>query len=276
MKMGKRLLVGLLTLLLLLSLTSVALAKNVGSGFCGDKVSWAVDTKGILTIKGSGNMKNYTVDSVGGGDFRAYAEMINTANVEGSVNNIGDRACQSMKYLKSVSLAGCVKRIGAFAFKGCILLNSLTLTDGLNTIGEQAFAGCTNLRKVTLPSTVTTIEKGAFSGSMKLKTVEILSKTCTFSKDDCFPYLSEIYGYEGSTAQAYAAANGLKFHVIEDKPAEATTTPASTSTTTAENTNTDSTKCPLCGQTHEGFPDSLIGGIHQFIYALLMLLGMRK
>ena len=275
MKHSKRLMAVIIVAAMLISFASLAYAKVVGSGSCGTHVTWSVDSKGALVIKGTGDMKDYQLDSVAGGDFRDYASLIDSVSVEGSVTSIGKHAFQTMKYLSTLSAGSSVKRISAFAFKGCIQLSKVTLNDGLEIIGEDAFANCINLKSITLPSTLSSIEKGAFSGCSKLKTVEVLNKNCTFSNAECFPSYTVISGYEGSTAQAYAAAKGLKFTVIENKPEDTTQNTPTSPTTPVPTPDSNAGTCPLCGQKHEGFPNSIIGGIHQFIYILLQLFGMK-
>jgi len=66
---------------------------------------------------------------------------------------------------------------------------------------------------------VTTIGEGAFYGCSRLASITILNPDCCI--DNGYPNFSKnavIYGYAGSTAQAYAEKHNLNFEVLSEVP----------------------------------------------------------
>ncbi|MBS7365253.1 MAG: hypothetical protein KIG31_01500, partial [Oscillospiraceae bacterium] len=64
--MKKRIVSFILAALLICTLlpTSVFAAGIVASGTCGNDLTWALDDAGTLTISGTGNMGNYSMQKV--------------------------------------------------------------------------------------------------------------------------------------------------------------------------------------------------------------------
>ena len=89
------------------------------------------------------------------------------------------------------------------AFKNCKSLKKVTLPNTLKEFGPYAFCDCTSLKSIVIPKSVTYIGNGAF-GVTDEKTGKINSSSdivlqCT----------------EGSYAESYAKANGLKYKLIK-------------------------------------------------------------
>ncbi len=82
-----------------------------------------------------------------------------------------------------------VAAIGESAFAGHTDIRNVNIAPGITSIGAFCFAGCGNLKKVTIPDSVTEIGENAFDGCD-----EDLVIICS----------------EGSCAQQYAQANGIK------------------------------------------------------------------
>ncbi len=125
-------------------------------------------------------------------------------------------AFMSCKSLTSVEiLSSSLYNIGSSAFSGCSKLTSVTIAEGLKQIHIQAFASCTALTTVTIPSTVTTLQTSAFSACTALSSITILNKDCTIG-DAAYtiPTNATIYGYTGSTAEAYATTYSRTFVAI--------------------------------------------------------------
>lgn len=273
MKLRKKCLAILLTLVLTASMASVAMAKDLYSGFCGDRATWGLDFNGTLTIKGNGDMNAYAIGSHA--DFRQYSSKIKKVIVQKNILSVGAYAFQGMTALSSAKLEDSVIRIGTSAFSGCTALTAVTLSSILSSIGSYAFSDCTSLKSIVIPASVSSLGAHSFDGCTGLQTIEVQNASCRLASSDILPQGVTVVGYKGSTAQTYAEKNGLAFKEINTSSAEPTTQPA-TQPTSGTTTTTDAGKCPLCGQTHEGFPGSLIGGVHSFIYWLLMLFGMRS
>ncbi|HBN56535.1 MAG TPA: hypothetical protein DD414_07145 [Lachnospiraceae bacterium] len=106
------------------------------------------------------------------------------------------------------------ENIGSWAFNNCANLSTVQINSTVEKIGIGAFYGCQNLESVTAPESVEAIGERAFAGS-GLSSVGIFNRDCEiFDADSTFPQEAVIYGYEGSTAQAYAARYNREFKDI--------------------------------------------------------------
>ncbi|MDE5884118.1 MAG: leucine-rich repeat protein [Oscillospiraceae bacterium] len=106
---------------------------------------------------------------------------------------------------EEIMISDSVTAIGGEAFKSCTALKSLTIPDSVTTIGEVAFYHCDALESITIPNSVTTIGEYAFFDCDALESITIENLECKI--DDSESTLSDtatIYGYDNSTAQAYA------------------------------------------------------------------------
>ena len=162
--MRKRLLSFVLAVLMIVSiLPATALAANiVDSGTCGAKgsnLTWTLDSEGVLTISGSGDMHDYDFPSAPWYDSRSR---VKSAVIADGVTSIGDDAFKGCTSLTSVTIPDSVTSIGWDAFEDCTSLTSVTIPDSVTRIGEQAFDGCKSLASVTIPDSVTSIGDGAF------------------------------------------------------------------------------------------------------------------
>ena len=109
-------------------------------GECGDDLTWTLDGDGLLTISGSGEMDDYTADSLA--PWMAYKDFITEIAFDPDITHIGD-----------------------YAFYGCQRLSTLALPESLTEIGCYAFAWCTGLTgELVIPDRVERIYEGAFSG----------------------------------------------------------------------------------------------------------------
>ena len=165
---------------------------NAESGTCGDNLTWALDNNGILTISGTGEMKEFDnyylppwysfresiksvimengVTTISYGAFRDCTALT-SINIPDSVTTIKTHAFDSCTALTSVSLGSSVTSIGHAAFNSCDALESINIPDSVTTIGSHAFDYCTALTSVSLGSGVTSIGDNAFSRSSKIKEV---------------------------------------------------------------------------------------------------------
>ena len=130
-----------------------------------------------------------------------------------------------------VVIADGVTSVGNYAFEHCKALTAVTIPDSVTSIGDGAFLGCTSLTSVTIPDKVTSIGIYAFDDCTSLTSVTILHPACEIYDADnticngwdseaaSYTYTGTIYGYEGSTAQAYAEEYGYTFQSIGAAPA---------------------------------------------------------
>ena len=174
--MKKRIVSFILAALLICTLlpTSVFAAGIVASGTCGNNLTWALDDAGTLTISGTGNMKNYSMQKVNNkyittAPWGEYYDTIKSVVIEAGVTSIGSSAFNGCSSLASVTIPDSVTSIGDYAFYGCSSLESVTIPDSVTTIGEAAFRNCSSLASVTIPDSVTSIGNYAFDVCSKLK-----------------------------------------------------------------------------------------------------------
>ncbi|MBQ8748058.1 MAG: leucine-rich repeat protein, partial [Clostridia bacterium] len=157
----------------------------------------------------------------------------------------------SAKADTSYTVPSTVRTLENFAFEWATNLTKVVLNDGLVYIGEDAFASCSDLSDITIPNTVIDLGAGAFSHCDALVSMDIpasvetmgyavfahctsLVKVTFYSKtteilESTFEGTTPgfmIYGYTGSTAEAYAKANGHTFFAMDsdDNPPETVAT----------------------------------------------------
>ena len=166
------------------------------SGTCGENAVWTLAEDGTLTVSGSGDMKNYTEDSMPWyanrddvtkvvveegitaiGDY-AFSNCRNLAEAElnsSVLTSIGDHAFQNDTAMQTLSGSetAAVTAIGDYAFDNCTALVGIDLFSGLERIGAYAFQNCDSLTAVTLPDSVTAMGEGAFYSCDDLTTVTL-------------------------------------------------------------------------------------------------------
>ena len=192
----------------------------VESGFCGDGVTYTIDSEGTMVISGSGTIADRAFDWKDNFSRVVFADGSN-------ITGIGIQAFGYCKKLSSFAFPENVTVIEADMFFGCSGLTSVDIPQGVTKIGKSAFYGCTSLKSVdipegvttigseafslsavttvTIPSTVTSIEIFAFERCKKLETVvfqkgvtdtgEYMFQECTALKNVTFPSTMKTIGY---------------------------------------------------------------------------------
>lgn len=125
--MKKRIFSFVLAVLMIASLLPATALAAVKSGTCGaesdgSNLTWTLDSEGVLTISGSGDMYDYGSSS---------------APWHGSRSRV-----------KSAVIADGVTSIGSYAFSDCSSLTSVTIPDSVTSIDWDAFGDCTSLTDV--------------------------------------------------------------------------------------------------------------------------------
>lgn len=139
---GFRRLVALaLTLCMLAALTAEIFAADiVASGSCGKKLTWELDSRGTLTISGSGAMND-------GSPWSSYAAEIKEIVFEGKITKIGKGAfyaCENI--IGEVIIPDSILSIEKEAFRLCSQISSVYFGSGLKKIGERVFQNCSALK----------------------------------------------------------------------------------------------------------------------------------
>ena len=136
----------------------------VGSGTCGTNVNWSLNCDGVLTISGSGAMKDYNLNNgVTTAPWKVHVTSIRSVVIGEGVTKIGDYAFYTCNNITSVTIPSSVTSIGNYAFQNTAL-TSITIPNSVNIIGTYTFSN-TALSSLTIPSSVTTIGAYAFSNT---------------------------------------------------------------------------------------------------------------
>jgi len=183
--MKKRLLSLLLAGAMLLGLIpgEALAADEIASGTCGEALSWSLDSDGLLSIDGSGDMPDWA--SVSETPWASYADSVTQVKTGTSVASIGANAFAGFPALKKVSISFGVTRIGACAFRGCAALSDCYIPFYVTEIGASAFENCVSLRSANIPDSAVTLGDGAFRGCTGLQYVYINSD-CAAENAGCF------------------------------------------------------------------------------------------
>lgn len=193
------------------------------SGICGDNLTWTL-IDGVLTISGTGDMYDYTLESDDMNDYAPWVwfyESIDTIVIEDGATSIGMLAFAMCANVTSVEIPDSVTSIGAGAFGMCASLTSITIPEGVTEIGMQTFYGCQSLTEVVIPDSVTTIGYAAFAGCESLTEV-VIPDSVTEIEDGAFaecpnltsitfegdaPTFGEVCFYEVTATAYYPAGN---------------------------------------------------------------------
>lgn len=189
-------------------------ASPVGTGSCGENLTWSVDGDGILTISGTGAMWDYEdVESESSG-WRTSAPWYDYAPTElvlkEGVTQIGKSAFCGCDFKGSVTLPKGLTQIGAGAFLNCFNLTGVTIPQGVTSIGDSAFLNCAGLTSVVIPEGVTNISGRAFGACYGLPSVTIPKSVTSIGEAAFSGCLSNIYVDEGNAS--YSSVDGVLFN----------------------------------------------------------------
>lgn len=189
-------------------------ASPVGTGSCGENLTWSVDGDGILTISGTGAMWDYEdVESEGGG-WRTSAPWYDYAPTElvfkEGVTQIGKSAFCGCDFKGSVTLPKGLTQIGAGAFSNCFNLTGVTIPQGVTSIGDNAFLNCAGLTSVVIPEGVTSIGVRAFGACYGLTSVTIPKSVTSIGEPAFSGCLNNIFVDEGNAS--YSSVDGVLFN----------------------------------------------------------------
>ncbi len=198
----------ILVLTLVLSVGSMSAAEPtiVDSGNCGkdgSNVTWTLDSAGLLTISGTGEMADYEskTDSASGEEITTapWGNQAKTVVIGDGVTGIGAAAFYGCSGLTSVTMGSNVTDIWDGAFSGCTGLTGIVLPGSVTSIGEYAFSNCESLTAIEIPEGVTTLGNSAFFGCDNLKEVRYNARAA-----------ANLTGLSGAFRSAGASVGGVK------------------------------------------------------------------
>ncbi len=167
--------------------TQAYAADIVKSGECGENLTWTLDSNGLLSIKGTGEMTDWRYYSLGHNQtslgevkFQGEAvpwfenrEQIKSIDIGEGVESIGALAFIGVENAKNVNIPNSVTKIEQFAFLCCSSLKNVKIPYGIEAISKSTFTCCNLLESVSIPPTVKYIEDGAFELCFNLTKINI-------------------------------------------------------------------------------------------------------
>ena len=180
----------LLTINIFNGLIVVEAQEEIG-GTCGENVFWKLDEEGVLTISGTGKMRDFA-------DYwyvpwSSYFSDIISVNIEEGVTFVGSFSFWECTNLKSVTIAESVTSMGSHIFTYCSNLESVILPTNLSILNDWTFYGCSSLKNITLPNKLTYIGSCMFYGCSSLEAV-IMPESVGYIGSSAFYGCSEIKG----------------------------------------------------------------------------------
>jgi hypothetical protein len=189
-EMKKTLSIVLAVLMIVTTIPIAFAADIVASGNCGangGNVKWTLDSDGLLTISGEGEISSYK-------PFSDYCNSIITVIIENGVTVIPDFVFESCVNLRKVNLPSSLTSIGMSAFWCCKSLAEINLPSSLTSIGGYAFGYCESLKEITIPDGITTIEQRMFTSCEGLEKIILPNSLKTIAQDAFYiTNLSDIY-----------------------------------------------------------------------------------
>ncbi len=144
-------------------------AEIVDSGTCGDNLTWTLDSEGLLTITGTGEMENWS-----NGFYYNYNPWYQNENI------------------KTVKIETGVTSIGESAFRECTSLTSIIIPDSVTSIGKDTFYKCTSLTSIIIPDSVTSIGESAFTNCTSLTSIEVSEQNFAYTSIDGVLYSKDV------------------------------------------------------------------------------------
>lgn len=171
----------LLTVFCLICMLMNLLAFSVSaetSGDCGDNATWSLSDTGVLTISGSGAIRDYIYEGANlwpliKAPWRDYAFEVKKVVINSGITSIGDNAFCCLPNLTSVSIPSTVTVIGRAAFCDDTSLNNVVVPDSVKTIEQSVFKNCSSLTDITLSTNLTTLGESAFDSCGKLGSITL-------------------------------------------------------------------------------------------------------
>ncbi len=155
-----------------------------------------------------------SITNIEEGTFYGCKSLTNITIPEGAIR-IGNEAFSFCSNLTSITVAESVTNIDMYAFSCCSKLENITIPKGVSSISIGTFYQCTALKEMIIPYTVNVVNEDAFDGCKNLTSLTIYNRNCSL-KSNSIGKSTTIYGFSGSTAEAYSKSNGNSFVSIDE------------------------------------------------------------
>ena len=176
----------IMTIFLAAMMSAGLLAGQVHASYGGmiDSLTWTMEDDGLMTIRGTGGMPDYSLETWQNAPWNGSRNSIRSLTVDGTAENVGAWTFYNCPNLTEVNLFDGVKKIGEYAFSSCISMEKVHLPDSLTKIGESAFYANTALKEVDIPKGVRAIGQDAFRECGALEEIRVATDNSVFSDRD--------------------------------------------------------------------------------------------
>ena len=183
--MKRRLLIVLCLLCMLMNLLVFSVSAEA-SGDCGDNATWSLSDDGVLTISGTGAVRDYIYEGASlwpliKAPWRSHSSRVKKIVINSGITRIGDNAFCCLPNVTTVSIPSTVTVIGEAAFCDNKSLNNVIVPNSVTTIEKSAFKNCTSLTDITLSSNLTSLGGSAFKGCESLSRIALPQKLSAIS-----------------------------------------------------------------------------------------------
>ena len=160
--------------------TSTASTIIVDQGICDQNLNWTLDSAGLLTISGNGDLTAFPwTDKV---QYHTFNLCIS--------DGITSISCDTFRYsqLETIKLGSDIKEIGDDVFLYCTKLTTINIPASVTSIGSNAFNRCQNIQ-ATYAGTPEQWEKISIADGNELLQKSVTGKEVTIASGSCGPNL---------------------------------------------------------------------------------------
>lgn len=160
--------------------TSTASTIIVDQGICDQNLNWTLDSAGLLTISGNGDLTAFPWTD------KVHYHTFNLCISDG----ITSISCDTFRYsqLETIKLGSDIKEIGDDVFLYCAKLTTINIPASVTSIGSNAFNRCQNIQ-ATYAGTPEQWEKISIADGNELLQKSVTGKEVTIASGSCGPNL---------------------------------------------------------------------------------------
>lgn len=160
--------------------TSTASTIIVDQGICDQNLNWTLDSAGLLTISGNGDLTAFPWTD------KVHYHTFNLCISDG----ITSISCDTFRHsqLETIKLGSDIKEIGDDVFLYCTKLTTINIPASVTSIGSNAFNRCQNIQ-ATYAGTPEQWEKISIADGNELLQKSVTGKEVTIASGSCGPNL---------------------------------------------------------------------------------------